>query len=277
MQAFEYVMASTEKSSTLLKTAIVVPCFNESRRLVPESFRDIVRRDSRIDIIFVDDGSTDDTRRILQALCLQEPGRIQCHAFDVNRGKAEAVRLGFMSAFAGGYGFVGYWDADLAIPIDMIPRFIDQFNDRRIQLVIGSRRRSLCQQGRRRISRFYIGKVLSALAAAILHLGIRDTQCGAKLFRNSEALRKVFNEPFSATWVFDVEVLARFLVLAKLGEVAADALSNGLVEYPVEAGCDIPGSKVRLYDIVKAPVDLWRIYRNLRRNLRSNNGCTKDS
>jgi hypothetical protein len=132
-------------------------------------------------------------------------------------------------------------------------------------MVIGSRVSRA--GGKRRPGRHHVGKVLTALASIVLQLGIHDTQCGAKLFRTTGALRAVFAEPFTVKWVFDVEILARFLVLAQQGNMPADTLTRGLIEYPVEAGCDIPGSKIRLVDIIRGPFDLCRIYRFLRRNL----------
>lgn len=248
------------------KTAIVVPCFNEDRRLAEDPFLSAVAGDEKVDFIFVDDGSTDQTGARLRSLCNRSAGRMQCLALDANRGKAEAVRRGFLEALSAGYGFVGYWDADLSTPLDAIPHFKEHFSDPRVFMVMGSRVKLLGRMIKRRARRHYPGRVLATLTSIILGLGVYDTQCGAKLFRVTEALGKVFDRPFMTTWVFDVEIIARFIVLERQGILPAGTVSSGIIEYPVEEWSDIPGSKIRFADYVLAPVELCRVHRYLRTN-----------
>jgi dolichyl-phosphate beta-glucosyltransferase len=242
-----------------MKTAIIVPCYNEELRFIA-----FVREHAHIDFMFVDDGSTDATRLKLQELCASVPARMQLLAFDANQGKAETVRQGVISALEAGYGLIGYWDSDLSTPLDAIPRFIGLFDNQRIQLVMGSRIKLLGRRIERRALRHYIGRAFATFASIVLGLGVYDTQCGAKLFRSTEALRTVFSRPFSSRWVFDVEVLARLLALEKKGKLPADTVTNGVIEYPLEEWTDIPGSKIRFVDAVRVPFDLLRIYWHLR-------------
>ena len=73
-----------------------------------------------------------------------------------------------------------------------------------------------------------------------------DTQCGAKIFRADRETLALFEQPFadSARWVFDVELLARF-VRARRDDAAIVAAEEAIYELPLEKWHDVPGSKVR--------------------------------
>jgi dolichyl-phosphate beta-glucosyltransferase len=112
----------------------------------------------------------------------------------------------------------------------------------------------------RRALRHYLGRVFATLAALVLDLHVYDTQCGAKLFRVSDALRAMFAEPFVSRWIFDVELLARFLNQhAARGLVPA--ARECIYEFPLEAWEDVGASKVKPRDFLAAPLELWRIHR----------------
>ena len=98
---------------------IVVPCFNEERRLPVGCFHDFLAAEPDVGFLFVDDGSTDGTRARLLALAEAAPDRVQVLALDANRGKAEAVRCGVLEALDAAPRL---WDLDedLATPLDVI-------------------------------------------------------------------------------------------------------------------------------------------------------------
>src|SRR5229473_1751653 len=91
----------------------VVPCFNEERRLDPGGYR-LFLEHPRVQLLFVNDGSTDRTRPALEALCGQMRGRAKLLNLNENRGKGEAVRQGMLLAMREGADLIGYLDADLA-------------------------------------------------------------------------------------------------------------------------------------------------------------------
>jgi hypothetical protein len=70
--------------------------------------------------------------------------------------------------------------------------------------------------------------------------------------------RQVFAEPFLSKWVFDVEIIARYLNLYRNDPKHLEQI---IYEYPLETWVDIPGSKVRPKDFLKALQDLFRIKR----------------
>src|SRR5207248_10840878 len=107
---------------------------------------------------------------------------------------------------------IGFWDADLATPFSELPGFLAILESRAaIQIVIGARVRLLGRDISRRPSRHYVGRVGATLIASSLGLAVYDTQCGAKLFRVNDTMRKVFAAPFLSRWIFDVEIIARFV------------------------------------------------------------------
>ena len=154
---------------------------------------------------------------------------------------------------------MGFWDADLATPLDELPRFAAVLDERpEIELVLGSRVRLLGRRIERRAVRHYLGRVFATGASMTLGLAVYDTQCGAKLFRSTPRLRALLAEPFLTSWVFDVEILARF-VRSLRGETRLTAAER-IYELPLRRWTDVPGSKVKPWDFVRSGVELLRIW-----------------
>lgn len=239
---------------------LVVPCYNEAARLRGEQFLAFAALDPSIHFLFVNDGSRDATLAMLESLCAgREPALSLLHKPD-NGGKAEAVRDGMRASLAlaqPGLEYVGFWDADLATPLDAIPHLLAKLRrDPHLQMIFGSRVRLLGRAIRRRSARHYLGRLFATCASITLGLPIYDTQCGAKIFRVSPALGEALAEPFVSRWIFDVEIIARFLRL-KGRRFCCDTI----YEYPLHAWQDIGGSKVRPVDFFRAIGDLARIRR----------------
>jgi hypothetical protein len=125
-----------------------------------------------------------------------------------------------------------------------------------VQMVFGSRVKLLGRQIERRAIRHYAGRIFATVVSLMLELPIYDSQCGAKLFRLTPEARQVFATPFIARWVFDVEILARFL---NLYAGNARRLADAIYEYPLEVWTDVAGSKLASVDCVAAARDLARI------------------
>jgi glycosyltransferase involved in cell wall biosynthesis len=246
-----------------MKAAVVVPCFNEAARLARETFLGFAREHPAIRFVMVDDGSTDGTRELLAGLHEALPECFELLALERNHGKAEAVRRGFLRALDLA-PYVGYWDADLSTPLEEIPSFWEVLeHDSGIELVFGARVNLLGRSIQRRAIRHYLGRIFATLASRMLDLAIYDTQCGAKLFRKSERIRRVFEDPFLTSWVFDVEMLARLRSMQQEGDPPLERI---IYEIPLRVWHDVRGSKIRPVDLLLVPRDLLRIYRiHLRR------------
>lgn len=234
---------------------LVVPCYNEAGRLRSEPFLELIRSRDEAGLLFVDDGSTDATASLLADLAAQGEGRIEVLTLPRNAGKAVAVQRGVVSALARRPQFVGYWDSDLSTPLDALPEFMRILDaDSRLDVVMGSRVKLLGRRVIRSAPRHYVGRVFATAASLVLGLSVYDTQCGAKVFRASDAIVRTFAEPFRCGWVFDVELLARYVA-----EVGRDEAEARIYELPLLVWSDVPGSKVKVWHGLRAAWDLARI------------------
>jgi len=212
-----------------------------------------------VDFLFVDDGSTDSTRQTLESLRESRPDRFRVLGLERNLGKAEAVRHGLLAACERKPDYVGFWDADLATPLDDIPAFMNLLDTRPdIEMVFGSRVNLLGRNVHRRLARHYVGRVFATAAATVLGVGIYDTQCGAKLFRVSPGFVDRLTEPFIGGWIFDVEMIAREVRARRAAGLPP--VSRIIFEYPLMEWRDVAGSKIKPTDWVKVAVNLGRIY-----------------
>jgi glycosyltransferase involved in cell wall biosynthesis len=245
--------------------ALVVPCYNEAARLDEAAFLGLVDGRPGLRLLFVNDGSTDETEARLRALAAQRPGRIDVRSLDENAGKAEAVRQGLRAALGGPGDVIGYVDADLATPPSEIVRLLDTINARQAAVVMGSRVALLGSDIQRTAARHYTGRVFASLASLILNIRVYDTQCGAKLFRRSAALAAALETPFLSRWAFDVELLGRLLAG---GPGVPPVAAADFVEVPLGTWSDVPGSKLRPAAMAGALKDLALIAADLRRRRR---------
>jgi glycosyltransferase involved in cell wall biosynthesis len=241
------------------ETVLVVPCYNEAGRIDTARFQQFVSDTKGVRVLFVNDGSTDKTERMLNELVTGEPDTFSVHSLSRHAGKAEAVRQGMLLAIRSSPVYVGYWDADLSTPLDAVPEFVKVLDaDARIAVVTGARVCLLGRRIRRAALRHYLGRVFATLASATLRLSVYDTQCGAKLFRVSDSLALLLEEPFRTRWIFDVELLAR--LVDSLGPTAHERI----YELPLQEWEDVGGSKLRVSDAFQACFDLVAIYWRLR-------------
>jgi len=238
---------------------IVIPCYNEATRLQVSKFKAFSCATPAVRFLFVNDGSTDRTAWVLEGLHQDDPQHFAiCHLAE-NGGKAEAVRQGLLCVFEATPAYVGYWDADLATPLDTLVDFCALLDVRPdLEMVFGARVQLLGRVIERRAVRHYLGRVFATAASLLLGLPIYDTQCGAKLFRASPALHALLQEPFVTRWLVDIEILAR-LIQTRRGTALPQA-EDIIYELPLPEWRDVAGSKVKAWDFAKGLCGLARIY-----------------
>jgi glycosyltransferase involved in cell wall biosynthesis len=236
---------------------IVVPCHNEANRLIPDPFLRSLGSGLDVAFVFVDDGSSDGTPEILADIAVKGGEKVSVLSLKRKGGKGGAVRSGMLWAFERQPEYVGFWDADLSTPLTALPDFMDAFDARpELEIVMGSRVKLLGRDIRRNMARHYLGRVFATAASVTLGIAVYDTQCGAKIFRPTSAVRQAFSQPFRSQWIFDVELLARYLEIC--GKAAAE---TRIYELPLNSWVHRPGSKLTMWAAARAFWDLARIYR----------------
>lgn len=226
--------------------SIVIPAYNEEFR-IEVTVRDIVgycRAGGRsFEVILVDDGSRDGTTAVGRLLSEQFP-EVRLIRLAANHGKGYAVRTGVVNALGRTILFA---DADGATPISEIERLENALKSG-ADVAVGSR--ALRAEGVRvhaKLHRHLIGRTFHFLVEWLADGGVKDTQCGFKLFRSAVA-QDLFSRMRMNGFSFDVEVL-----------VMARRRAYSVAEVPVN-WTHQPGSKIRLtLDSIRMAADLLRI------------------
>jgi glycosyltransferase involved in cell wall biosynthesis len=240
--------------------ALVVPCYNEAARLDPDAFVHFITSHPGARLVMVDDGSVDATGAVLERIRAAAPGAVTTLRHLANRGKGESVRTGMVVAIAGNPAVVGFFDADLSTPLHAVDDFLALLRVRPdVEFVLGSRVRLMGRDVKRKAWRHYLGRVSATAVSLALDLPVYDTQCGAKMLRVNAATGTLFAMPFRSRWIFDVELIARYLRLPVApGEPSR---RDRLYELVLPAWHDKPGSKLRWYNFARAMMDLGYIWR----------------
>lgn len=183
--------------------SIIIPAFNEAERL-PLTLKQIVAfieaRDLAAEVIVIDNASSDSTKDVVMGFVSGYP--FVKYIYEVNRGKGAAVRMGML---AGQGDYLLVCDADLAVPIDDVIKFLPpQLQD--YHIAIGSREAGGARRYGEPFHRHIMGRIFNLIVRVLLLPGLYDTQCGFKCFRRDIA-RELFSEGRINGWSFDVEIL----------------------------------------------------------------------
>ena len=246
-----------------LRTTLVVPCYVEASRLVPSAFIETVASRPWLALLFVDDGSNDGTGDVLASIERSNPAQMGMLRLPKHSGKAEAVRVGILEAARSRPDYIGFWDADLATPLEAIDDFVALARRRpTMDLIIGSRINSMGRDIRRNMLRHYVSRVFATAASHALDLPVYDTQCGAKTFRASEEVLSLFTRPFDSRWIFDIEILERYLALPVTDGGAPRR--GRIYELALREWHEVSGSKLHTSDFLWSFVEVFRVWRRRR-------------
>ena len=259
----------TKSPSPAAALMLVVPCYNEARRIDVDAFTSALHIMPSLHLCFVDDGSTDDTAAMIQRLAERMPDRVTLRRLGQNRGKAEAVRTGLQyacDAATSEAALCGFWDADLSAALTELPALQAVFGQwPAVQWVWGIRLKALGRDITRGALRHYLGRGFATVTSVLTGVEAYDTQCGAKLFRVTPLLREVLSEPFLSRWVFDVELLTRADALLQSSSPSSPGVEHLVYEQPLQRWHHREGSKVRAWDFARAVAELWVIRRARKR------------
>jgi dolichyl-phosphate beta-glucosyltransferase len=240
------VVAGPADEDARCDLTVVIPAFNEARRIEAPLRRMAAylrAHHPASEVVLADDGSTDGTVGVVEALARELGLSLRVLPSPVNRGKGHAVRRGMLAARG---GLVLMTDADLSTPIDELARLVAAIRAG-ADAAIGSRKvAGAVIETHQPLVRETMGRVFTGLARLLI-VDVSDVTCGFKLFRRDVA-HAVFSRVTLDDWSFDAEAL--FLV---------HRLGYTLVEVPVRWR-DAAGTKVsRGRDAVRSAVGLVRI------------------
>ena len=194
------------------RLSIVVPLYNEERRIarLVEELTTHATEDvgaaglELLEIIAVDDGSTDSTVDRLRAAARIFPALRALADGAPNAGKGAAVARGVTSAR-------GEWvlviDSDLATPLDQLSA-LTALVDSGADVAIASRDQPGAVVIGAPPHRYVLGRAFNRIVRVLTGLRLRDTQCGFKLLRTADA-RDLTRDQVVRRWAFDVELLLR--------------------------------------------------------------------
>lgn len=196
----------SEPSGDQVELSVVIPCFNERQRLpgtLDKTAAYLQREIPAYEIIVVDDGSSDETADWAEEQS-RENDRIRSLRYSPNRGKGCAVKRGVDAARG---RFILFMDADDATSIDEVEKLLPFVEDGSYDIAIGSRAQRDSKLNRRQPGfRLFMAKAYGLLTKSLALYGIKDTQCGFKLF-TSEFARAVVAKLSSESAIFDIEML----------------------------------------------------------------------
>jgi dolichyl-phosphate beta-glucosyltransferase len=221
--------------------SIVIPAYNEEKRL-EDTLKKIISfmENQDYEIIVVDDGSNDNTFSIASKY------NVKVLRNKENRGKGYSVKRGILNASK---DFVLFTDSDLATQIEELSKFMKLIKD--YDIIIASRNlkesKIIVKQAK---FRQFLGKTFPILIRMFVLRGIKDTQCGFKLFKTSIA-KEIVKLQTLDRFAFDVELL--YIAKKKGFKVKEEAVT----------WIDKEGSKVGvLKDSFNMLIDSFRILLN---------------
>jgi len=185
--------------------SLVIPAYNEEHRIgktILENLEFLSMQPYSWEMIVVDDGSQDETIKIVGSIVRNRPDSVRLLRLPRNSGKGAAVQFGVMNA-VGRYVIMA--DADNATPIEEIGNFLKEAREDTI--LIGSRYIGTSNVERKQSGfRVLIGRLGNIVINLFLLEGIRDTQCGFKMFPLALA-KDLFSRQRIHGWGFDMEIL----------------------------------------------------------------------
>lgn len=235
--------------------SIIIPCYNEADRLPEAALSGFLELHEEINLVFVNDGSTDQTNTLIDRLRSAFPDRIRLLQHHKRKGKAEAVRTGILNALDQDKGVVGFMDADMAVTPDEFYRLSQLFRQTDFRFYFGSRIKKVGADIKRNEWRHFYSRIIATIVGSMIKLDVYDTQCSAKLF-TSDTAKAVFENPFRTRWLFDVEIICR------LHQLFGPLNQNGKEE-PLLQWKEQKGSKIRwhhFFSILREIFILKKLY-----------------
>ncbi|MFC1517584.1 dolichyl-phosphate beta-glucosyltransferase [Candidatus Margulisiibacteriota bacterium] len=189
-----------------MKLSVVVPVYNEKKRItktIEESLQYFRKNEPDFELILVNDGSNDSTLEIIQRFA-KNNAEIKIVSYHPNHGKGYAIQQGLQKAQG---DLALFMDADLSTPLHEYKLLKDNLNAGKLDFVIGSRVKDESDiEIKQPLYRRFVGRIFNLLVRIIALPGIKDSQCGFKLFTR-KTYRLLIQKQTIFGFSFDVEYL----------------------------------------------------------------------
>ena len=230
-----------------MKVSIVIPAHNEEKR-IGKVLKKILKQN--LDVVVVDDGSTDNTYKVLQnfqfSISKKQASLIsnfQLLRHRVNLGKGAAMKTGAEYAFKNGADAVIFMDSDGQHDASDLPLFVNKLKENRDSLIVGTRNLSYGVP----LVRYVGNKFASLLVAFLFHSYVSDLLCGFRAMTKDTYKKIVWD---SAGYAVETEMVI-------------NAVKKGVkvTEIPIRAVYLDSVKGVTILDAVNILVDVvsWRV------------------
>jgi len=183
-----------------MNISLIIPIYNEGK-IIENTIKKLkVFLDNEKEgweILFVNDGSTDNTLKIIKNFT---PKFFKVISYERNRGKGFAIRVGVEKALG---DYICFIDSDLAYSFNNLKELISKLEN--CDAVFGSRDMEANNFENISLLRRIFGKSFNLFSNIILGYKAEDTQCGLKVFKR-EMAREIFSKQILNRWAFDTEV-----------------------------------------------------------------------
>jgi len=240
-------------NNTSFELVIIIPCFNEEKRLPVAKYTHFLSTNKKVFLCFVNDGSSDKTDEVVLQIKNKFQENIHLLSLDKNLGKAVAVKAG-MNYCQQHYNYqkIAYLDADLATSLEECYEISLQIKNE-IVVAFGSRIQKIDTFIDRKKLRFLIGRIIATFISMQLQLKVYDTQCGCKIFDKNTA-DAIFKDNFISKWLFDVEIFHRLIQM-----YGKENMPKICSEIPLKKWIDVDESSVKISYFFKLWFDLMAI------------------
>jgi glycosyltransferase involved in cell wall biosynthesis len=229
--------------ATMTSGILVIPFFNESHRFQRNYFETLISRVKQHNwkIVFVNDGSTDDTLELFETL--ENSSSCLILNWPYNEGKGNAIRRGMNLGLASfpEIKHIAFVDADGAFDIEDIDNLVLRSKSEQFDLIIGARIKLAGKNIDRSLDRHIVGRLISTLInLLVFKKPIYDPQSGLKVFRVSTFLKSALSQSFETKWFGDVELISRLWVQTDLE----------IREYPVSKWREVSGGNLNFLSVL---------------------------
>lgn len=188
--------------------SIVIPIFNEEKRILESLFKiknflNKIKKKIKIQIVFVDDGSTDNSILLLEQFLKKNKINNKIIKLKKNSGKGSALKVGVLKC---DYTWILTCDLDMSVALYEIIKWLKKkYINNSCNIYFGSRKHKESMVDAK-IYRKILGNIFRVIIKVLLKIKIKDTQCGYKLYKNTIG-KKIFRKLKMNKFEHDLEIV----------------------------------------------------------------------